>query len=271
EGCRTLRVVSVSGTDISRIADYTENLRMWTEPVCLQILQTIFPTIRIWPRDSASMVIRTIHGILGGLGLEDNQWHYSAILDHVRHIPRDEEVVVTGHSLGGGIALVVGALTDRLAVALQPPGVFYSLAKHEAAQRSKPRGALHQRSVSLVFEGDWIGNFDGHGGLVQTMLCDQTRQSIAVGCHLLEGAICHLLRHCGDDAERFSVCRHEYQPAHTAMNLARTVWRFLRVSVQSSYSLTDVSAFVWLFLATSLLVVLRHGAPIMQRTVVLGG
>jgi putative lipase involved disintegration of autophagic bodies len=33
-----------------------------------------------------------------------------------------KEVVVTGHSLGGGIALVVGALTDRLAVALQPPG-----------------------------------------------------------------------------------------------------------------------------------------------------
>ena len=29
---------------------------------------------------------------------------------------------MTGHSLGGGIALVVGALTDRLAVALQPPG-----------------------------------------------------------------------------------------------------------------------------------------------------
>ena len=30
--------------------------------------------------------------------------------------------MLTGHSLGGGIALVVGALTDRLAVALQPPG-----------------------------------------------------------------------------------------------------------------------------------------------------
>lgn len=63
--------------------------------------------------------------------------------------------MVTGHSLGGAIALVVGALTDRLAVAIQPPGVFYSLAKHEAAQRS--HGELHQRSVSLVFEGDWIG------------------------------------------------------------------------------------------------------------------
>ncbi|CAK9089276.1 Uncharacterized protein SCF082_LOCUS42130, partial [Durusdinium trenchii] len=146
-GCRQLSVVSVSGTDISRIADYAENLRMWTEPVALQILQTMFPTIRIWPRDSASMVIRTIHDILNGLGLEDNQWHYSEILEYVQKIPREQEVVVTGHSLGGGIALVVGALTDRLAVAIQPPGVFYSLAKHETLNKRSGHGALHQRPV----------------------------------------------------------------------------------------------------------------------------
>ena len=264
--CRSLSVVSVSGTDISRIADYAENLRMWTEPVALQILQTMFPTIRIWPRDSSSMVIRTIHDILSGLGLEDNQWHYSEILDYVRQIPREQEVVVTGHSLGGGIALVVGALTDRLAVALQPPGVFYSLAKHEAAQRDKGRhGALHQRSVSLVFEGDWIGNFDGHGGLVQTMLCDQSKKSIAVGCHLLEGAICHLLRHCGDDAERFDVCRHEYKPGHTVLNIMRTVWHFVQMTFQSNLLQIDIQGFMVACVGASFLVVLRHGAPPMLR------
>lgn len=264
-GCRQLSVVSVSGTDISRIADYAENLRMWTEPVALQILQTMFPTIRIWPRDSASMVIRTIHDILNGLGLEDNQWHYSEILEYVQKIPREQEVVVTGHSLGGGIALVVGALTDRLAVAIQPPGVFYSLAKHETLNKRSGHGALHQRSVSLVFEGDWIGNFDGHGGLVQTMLCDQSKRSIAVGCHLLEGAICHLLRHCGDDAERFDVCRHEYKPGHTALNLARTVWRFVQVSIQSSFFQLDLPSAMVAGLGASFVVVLRHGAPPMLR------
>eukprot|EP00439_Symbiodinium_sp_Y106_P085750 s523_g29.t1 len=46
--CRNLTVVSVSGTDISRIADYAENLRMWTESVSLAILTTILPTIRQW-------------------------------------------------------------------------------------------------------------------------------------------------------------------------------------------------------------------------------
>jgi len=263
--CRNLTVVSVSGTDISRIADYAENLRMWTEPVSLAILTTIFPTIRIWARDSAALVIRTIHDILGGLGLADNQWHYSEILEHVRSLPRDQEVVVTGHSLGGGIALVVGALADRQAVAIQPPGVYHSLAKHEAQQRSFLGGqALHQRSVSLVFEGDWIQNFDGHGGLVQTMLCDQTRKSIAVGCHLLEGAICHLLRHCGDDAGRFGSCRHEYQPGNTAWNIAQFVWEFLRASFQSSYFHSDFQPTLVVAMGVSMVVVLRHGVGLVS-------
>merc|ERR1712176_1654285 len=102
--------------------------------------------------------------------------------EHVRQIQAEREVIVTGHSLGGGIALVVGALTGHLAVALQPPGTYHSLAKHQQQQQySASSGyALHKRSVSLVFEGDWIQNFDGHGGLVQTMMCDQTERSIAV-------------------------------------------------------------------------------------------
>jgi len=238
--CRNVTVISVSGTDVTRIADYAENVRMWTEPVSIQILSTVFPTVRIWPRDCASMVIKSIHDILGGLGLSDDQWHYREVLNRVRQLPRDREVVVTGHSLGGGIALVVGALTNRLAVALQPPGVYNSLAKHQAQQRISAGYALHKRSVSLIFEGDWIQNFDGHGGLVQTMMCDQSDKSIAVGCHLLEGAICHLLRHCGDDARRFDFCRHEYQPTSTVLSILKSVWVILREGLLSSYKNVEI-------------------------------
>lgn len=63
------------------------------------------------------------------------------------------------------------------------------------------------------------------------------------------GAICHLLRHCGDDAERFDVCRwedpvsevglggwmsarHEYKPGHTVLNIMRTVWHFVQMTFQ---------------------------------------
>merc|ERR1712176_1558497 len=100
-------VVAVSGTDPTRIMDYAENLRMWTEPVALQILSTVFPTVRIWPRDITAMVIGGIHSILKSMDVQDDQWHYRVILEHVRRMPAEREVVITGHSLGGGIALVI--------------------------------------------------------------------------------------------------------------------------------------------------------------------
>eukprot|EP00439_Symbiodinium_sp_Y106_P061811 s580_g9.t1 len=190
---------------------------------------------QIWARDSAALVIRTIHDILGGLGLADNQWHYSEILEHVRSLPRDQEVVVTGHSLGGGIALVVGALADRQAVAIQPPGVYHSLAKHEAQQR--PDAKKHRSGVPPS------------------------------GRRAVGGAICHLLRHCGDDAGRFGSCRHEYQPGNTAWNIAQFVWEFLRASFQSSYFHSDFQPTLVLAMGVSMVVVLRHGAPPMLRSV----
>jgi len=266
--CREVTVIAVSGTDPTRIMDYAENLRMWTEPVCLQILSTVFPTVRIWPRDTTAMVIGGIHGILKRMDVQDDQWQYREILEHVYSLPANREVVITGHSLGGGIALIIGALTGRLAVAIQPPGVYHSLAKHQAMQKEE-RGtgtgqchqAVHKRSVSIIVEGDWIQNFDGHGGLVQTVACDQTQTSLAVGCHLIEGAICHLLRHCGDEMRRFAECKHEYTPVSTGMEVAKEVLAFLRVSWQGSYIYSQLQNLFMLGLTISAILVARYGAP----------
>lgn len=207
--CNKVTVIAISGTDPTMIFDYAENLRMWTEPVLLQILGAVFPTVRLWPRDTTAMVIAEIHELLRKLAIPDDEWHYSEILNHVREIPAERNVILTGHSLGGGMALVVGALTDRLCVAIHPPGVYHSLAKHVRGDTSESR--VHRNSVSIITEGDWIQHFDSHGGLVQNIVCDHS-QNVQLGCHMLEGAICHLLRHCGDPAGRFSSCKHEYRP-----------------------------------------------------------
>jgi len=261
-GCQVVTVIAVSGTDPTRVVDYAENLRMWTEPVALKILSTVFPTVRIWPRDTTAMVITAIHKILKGMAVQDEQWHYREILEHVRKIKPGREVVITGHSLGGGIALVVGALTGHLGVAIQPPGVYHSLAKHQAQQLSTQGSALHRRSVSVVFEGDWVQHFDEHGGLVQTMTCDQSAsvKSIAVGCHLLEGAIAHLLWHCGDHAQRFESCAHEYQPVSTILTIAESLVALARDSWASTQWFKNKGSIVYIGATVSFMMVLRHGA-----------
>lgn len=231
--CRPVTIIAISGTDATRVTDYAENLRMWMEPVALNIMGTVFPTVRAWPRATSAVVISEMHSILKKLAISDDEWHYDEILEYVRQLPRSQEVVITGHSLGGGMALVIGSLTDRLTIAIQPPGVYYSLAKHKV-QKEGGKGQdvrVHTQSVSLTIEGDWIQHFDGHGGLVQTIVCDQSK-TMQLGCHMLEGAICHLLRHCGDSSGRFVACEHTYTPstamdaaAQGALHVLREGWR----------------------------------------------
>jgi hypothetical protein len=212
--CRPISVVAVSGTDPSKIQDILECIRMWTEPVALELLAMAWPTARMWPRESTAMVIGSIFKFLKLLEMQDDQWHYQDILDHVRHLPADREVVMTGHSLGGGIALVVGALTGHQAVAIQPPGLWHALAKHAEQHGEATVGRhLHKRSLSVLVEHDFISYFDGHGGMVQTLLCDRPNESAKLGCHMIERTLCHLVRECGDHIGRFSECHIEQELA----------------------------------------------------------
>ncbi|CAE8659732.1 unnamed protein product [Polarella glacialis] len=236
-GRPAVSIVVVSGTLVDRWRDILEDIRMWTEPVMIQIIGTFCPLTRMWPRETTALVIGSWHRIMLGLGVK-LQWQYKEILDHVRQMPADRQVVLTGHSLGAGMALVVGALTGRTAIGIQPPGTYHSLAKHQAMH---PRGhameegshVLHQKSLSLVFEGDWIQNFDNHGGLVQTMACDQSAQSLIGGCHVLEGAVCHLLQHCGDHAGEFRTCTHVYNPVDSTLELLDSIVPFVQQCWQS--------------------------------------
>jgi len=198
----------------------------------------LFPTVRTWPRDTTAEWISLMHNVMRAMAIQDNRWHYQEILEYVRQKPADEAVVLTGHSLGGGMALVVGGLTGRPAVALQPPGVFHSMAKHQTHDSASGRAigdtAVHQKSVTLKFEGDWVQHFDEHGGLVQTMSCDRSHQGVQLACHMLEGAVCHLLRHCGDSEQRFASCRHEYAPDSAVRVIILSLWASLKRNWRAS-------------------------------------
>ncbi|CAK0902614.1 unnamed protein product [Prorocentrum cordatum] len=219
---------------------------MWTEPVALQILSVFFPIVRTWPREATAELIGLTRAALRSMALQDDRWHYQEVLEHVAGKPPGETVVLTGHSLGGGMALVVGALTGRLAVALQPPGVYHSLAKHQTDRAINGDKAVHQRSVTLKFEGDWIQHFDDHGGLVQTMACDRSHQGVQLACHMVEGAVCHLLRHCGDEEQRFWRCSHEYAPSSALREVLNALGAWLRqIWVRSRWRREEMFGDLW--------------------------
>jgi len=202
--CRNVTVISVSGADANRL----HNMRLWTEPVMMEVFSILFPTVRFWPRESLATLIGGIHYVLRWLSLHDDMWQYQEILDHVMAIPPERDVVITGHSMGGGIALFVGTLSGRHAVGIHPPGLYHTLAKHQDVQNR----VLDHKSLSLVVENSWVFSFDSHGGTKIQISCDHASEGSgsAQECSTLEGTICHLVRHCVDKDQVFTSCRHVF-------------------------------------------------------------
>jgi hypothetical protein len=124
-----------------------------------------------------------------------------------------ENIIVTGHSLGGGLARLVGALTNIQSVTFAPPGIRMSYRKYsttapDGSQIKIVSNDLHGQSVAVVTEYDWVSLVDEQVALVQKISCDKPESGMFMACHLIEGTICHLINNCGDD--RFDGCDYDF-------------------------------------------------------------
>ena len=139
------------------------------------ILSIVFPTVRGWSPHTIAMVLDTFHALLDTLGLPDPDYKYKRLVRHVEEVikprlPAGHELVLTGHSLGGGLAHITAALLNTPVVAFSPPGAYQSLAKHlywNAKERRQMHHAAHNRTVTFLAENDAVVGLDSHGGLVQ--------------------------------------------------------------------------------------------------------
>merc|ERR1712151_1055949 len=108
-------------------------------------------------------------------GMAADKWSYSELVQSLSQIPHSQysRVVLTGHSLGGGMATVVATLTHLPVIGITPPGIYWSIAKHHRNASDNSRGAvtpsvvsdqtswMHHESPTLKVENDWVnGVFD---------------------------------------------------------------------------------------------------------------
>ncbi|TMW57046.1 hypothetical protein Poli38472_002971 [Pythium oligandrum] len=207
-------VISVRGTDIWRFTDFIEDVKMFIEPVIFTILSLVFPTIRIWPDVTFSTLIELYGELIALFGLQHEFWYYHELLEYVASI-QDRDVVLTGHSMGGGIARLVGSIVGKTSVTFSPPGFVQSYSKlvHDIGGKATKvdRANLHHRSVTVVPEYDPITLIDAQAGMIQKISCNTPHLSMQLSCHMLEGTLCNLLEHCGDARNRIASCKFEHK------------------------------------------------------------
>ncbi|KAJ0394624.1 hypothetical protein P43SY_000007 [Pythium insidiosum] len=163
-------IIAVRGTDIWRFTDFVEDAKMFVEPVIFSILSAIFPSIRIWPDVTFSTLIELYSELISLFGLQHDFWYYHELLEYVESI-QDREVVLTGHSMGGGIAKLVGSILGKTSITFSPPGFVQSYSKlvHDIGGKSMKvdRSNLHHRSVAVVPEYDPVTLVDAQAGMIQ--------------------------------------------------------------------------------------------------------
>jgi len=144
-------------------------------------------------------------------------------------------LVITGHSLGGGLARIVGTLTGQASVSFGPPGLGLSYRKYSIEEDNSNgnlikihnKSQMDHQSLAIVTAFDLVTQIDQQVGLIQNIQCDHQDKAVHTSaCHLLEGTICHLLKHCGDHKGRFMTCESQFEVGVLGPTVSAFLWNY---------------------------------------------
>jgi lipase ATG15 len=98
-------------------------------------------------------------------------------------------VVIVGHSLGGGLAKLFGRLMKKQAISLSGPGVnaFHSLWKYQGESEN-----FEISAIDLVPDMDLVPRVEVSGGTVYRIIC----QAGVLDCHSKHLSLCEVLIMC---------------------------------------------------------------------------
>ena len=124
------------------------------------------------------------------------QSYLQPVIDYANRDARGA-VMLTGHSLGGGLAKAIAAVLGTEAVAFEGPGVvnpflglFY--------RKPWGRPSTFNGNVNVRASGDMVGWMGTDIGDTQDVACDGFPRLPLVSCHLTVASV--LLHNCGGEA-----------------------------------------------------------------------
>ena len=105
------------------------------------------------------------------------------------HLDSQQNVVIVGHSLGGGLCKILGKLTNRQSISLSGPGVnaFHSLWNYKSNNEN-----FEISSIDLVPDMDLVPRVEVSGGTIYRIICKEG----PLDCHSKEISLCEVLIMC---------------------------------------------------------------------------
>ncbi|KAK3728732.1 hypothetical protein QZH41_002659 [Actinostola sp. cb2023] len=186
-----VNVIMIKGPVTTR--EFVESAKLWDEVAVLQSVAFVVPLINHFSTKFISEYVSKtsfINRIFDSGSTSSRS--FQTIEDYVKAIKKANsaiEVLLVGHSFGGGIAKIIGARQQLPAVSFSSPGIAYGHVKFGFSLEN----AL-KFGVSISPQNDNIPLLDKHVGLQQTIQCDgKTFEQ----CHRITRTYCELHNGCG--------------------------------------------------------------------------
>lgn len=122
-----------------------------------------------------------------------------------KRLEQKQRVYLTGHSLGGGLAMLVSLTLNNDAVGVvtvNSPGTFVTaglLGRVDPFGQQKDHDLQVMKSVNVQANNDLVSKVDTAVGETLPLVC---RDKNYMSCHMLGDAICEIITACGDVQNR---------------------------------------------------------------------
>ncbi|KAI9920695.1 hypothetical protein PsorP6_002581 [Peronosclerospora sorghi] len=184
-----MTVIAVRGT--ATATDALEDLHYWFGVSIMQAANIFIPFLKQLPSQFVVKML-SMHFFQAIMPPPV----YSQLLNHVNVVRKrvGDRLVLTGHSLGGAMAAMVGAKTHTPAVSFSGPGLLYTRGRFNVDDES-----IRDYVLTIKPRRDIVPQVDELGGMVQEIEC---RRDNPLACHSTITHMCELYAACGDKRER---------------------------------------------------------------------
>jgi len=208
-------IVTIRGT--ANLWDVIADAQLWLAAGLFQGLRTLLPIGSAWTPILHKVVDYVT--ALEGDNLEKVSF-YKETTKFVNFLKGThyEVIQVTGHSLGGGLALITGPQTNSSAIGVSAPNAMLS---RDTFDPPLTKNQLNSMTFNIVPNRDIIPMLDDKANLYQKIECRAPGNDFP-GCHSIVRSLCEIMVTCGSDGTPvICECSKEYgypEPMPTTAN-----------------------------------------------------
>jgi lipase ATG15 len=188
---KSVGVVSVRGT--LNLWDVMSDIQLWAGALISQLARSFIPVGNILTPLFEFLV--EIVAKLESSSLEKVSFYKqtTAFVNHVKELNLYDEIYITGHSLGGGIAMISGVQTETFAIAISGPN-----AKLSRNTFSPPLSEvdIDEYAFNVLPAGDIVPMIDDPSKRIEKIEC-RLNDSGFLLCHMPLQTFCELNYVCG--------------------------------------------------------------------------